>query len=169
MTAAHALIIDAARCGVLLYVEGDALRFKALASMPAELAARLKAHRADVLALLTATDAPAMPRPTDEPATARASQRPRQAETTPPFPTPQDWIAGRSITPESVGFERYQFGGCPHVLRHDLRRRWLATYSGELAQGRDEGTAWAEAWRAAQGTTEGATGVRGNQAATIST
>ena len=52
MTAAQAIIVDAARAGVLLYLAGDALRFKALGRMPADLSERIKASKAAVLALL---------------------------------------------------------------------------------------------------------------------
>ena len=52
MTATQALIVDAVRAGVLLYPDGDALKYKALRAMPSDLAERIKAHRDDLLALL---------------------------------------------------------------------------------------------------------------------
>lgn len=66
---AHNIIIDATRAGVLLIADpnpgnnsggtsggasgGGGLRFKALRTLPADLAQRIKAHRVEVLALLT--------------------------------------------------------------------------------------------------------------------
>lgn len=52
MTPAHALIVDAMRAGVLLIAQGDRLRYKALASLPPDLAERIKAHKPALLALL---------------------------------------------------------------------------------------------------------------------
>jgi hypothetical protein len=62
MTPAHALIIDATRAGVLLIPDGNRLRFKALRAIPGDLAERLRANRADVLALLDARHDPTCPR-----------------------------------------------------------------------------------------------------------
>lgn len=71
----------------------------------------------------------------------REMSRPR-----PPFPSPQQWIRGHGITWESVGFERYQFGGRPHCLRNDLRRLWLDEYVTSKQQGYSEPAAWDRAW-----------------------
>lgn len=73
----------------------------------------------------------------------REVSRPR-----PPFPTPEQWIRGHGITWESVGFERYQFGGRPHCLRNDLRRLWLDEYVTSKQQGYSEPAAWDRAWQA---------------------
>ena len=71
----------------------------------------------------------------------REVSRPR-----PPFPTPEQWIRGQGITWESVGFERFQFGGRPNCLRADLRRLWLDEYLTSMQQGCSEPEAWDRAW-----------------------
>ena len=75
-------------------------------------------------------------------------------ESLPPLPTPDDWCRGIGITPEAVGFERWQYGGRPHTLLPRLRRIWLDTYTTSMRI-MPEPQAWAEAWRAI-GTTDGA-------------
>ncbi|MEX2216177.1 MAG: hypothetical protein WD768_18850 [Phycisphaeraceae bacterium] len=53
MTPAQSLIVDAMRAGVLLFAEGDRLRFKARAALPTELAERIEALKPRLLALLS--------------------------------------------------------------------------------------------------------------------
>lgn len=52
MTPAQAIIVDAMRAGVLLYLAGDTLRYKAIRRMPSDLAEQVKANKSSLLALL---------------------------------------------------------------------------------------------------------------------
>lgn len=52
MNPAESLIIDAMQARVLLYADGDRLRYRAMRSMPPYLARQLKTHKDEVLDLL---------------------------------------------------------------------------------------------------------------------
>lgn len=55
------LLVELARRGIELRAAGDRLRYRPRSAMTPDLAARLEAHRADVLAILAVVDATADP------------------------------------------------------------------------------------------------------------
>ncbi|MEX2671919.1 MAG: hypothetical protein WD294_07415 [Phycisphaeraceae bacterium] len=57
-----------------------------------------------------------------------------------------DWVAGRNISVERIGFNRYYYGGRPHLLCSHLLRDWRAEYTSALLAGYPEPKAWDMAW-----------------------
>lgn len=112
MTPAASLIVDGVRAGVLLYVAGGALRFKALGAMPADLAARIKAARADVLALLRPPD----PAPADGPDT-----QPAPADAPRAKPAGLLAIVGDAFAPLVLDVVSSD-GPAPYVARNPARQ-----------------------------------------------
>jgi hypothetical protein len=110
------LIVEAAGAGVDLRLDGDRLRWKASAPPPDDLLARLKAHKLDIIAHLTAEAATPITTPTE----------PRPAS---------DHADGEPLVHDAAA----PADPCPNLRPSDIRAK--LDYFGE-AMARDGASAW---------------------------
>lgn len=122
------LLDELRRLDVVVQVSGGKLRLDAPeGTLTPDLVEKVTACKSNIMAMLTA---------------------PLHAGPAPAFPTPNQWVRNRRISLEAVGYDRFQLGGRPHVLRPDLRSKWLDIYIGVMTEGQSEQSAWDAAWQA---------------------
>lgn len=126
MTVAREILARLAAAGVRVVADGDEVVIRPATGLTAKLLEEIRRHKDDILELLWS------------------------GENIPPLGgvSADDWVAGRNICVERVGFNRYYFGGRPHVLCSHLLRDWRGRYTDALLAGFPEPTAWDLAWAA---------------------